>query len=286
MNLHFTEHNNQILLSATKILVKAVDLIGQRAVSKPFSDNKLLKHAILDLCKQIYANLYALNTLLSDFHDERNNLKRVPIALITRGALADCLTGVYLITFRNNPESLKNEINVMGREYAKFLRFFEEEKINYLEKSEKLDVKEEMKKWVTLFKKNQPYLFDNPSDSEWQLKSPKTLRHTSEIKLPKELDGPLTEDKKSERIRQNDLKGDFDSLYIGFRYFSQYQHYSFSNRKMIEELREEFFGILIMSVGCIVTTTSLFSTILGGNETTEEIKTNYDLINNLFQNLE
>ncbi|MEO9850194.1 MAG: hypothetical protein ABJH72_19215 [Reichenbachiella sp.] len=286
MNPHFTEHNNQILLSITDTLVKTLNLIGQRAVSEPFSEKKLLKHAILDLCKQIYANIYGLNILLSDFHDERNNLKRIPIALITRGAIADCLTGVYLITFRNGSESLKNEIDVMSRDYAKFLRFFEEEKVKYLQEFEEIEANEEIKKWEISFKKSQPHLFVNPDDSQWILKSPKKLRETSEIKLPKELDGPITEDKKSERIKQNDKTGDYGLLYVGFRYFSQYQHYSFSNREMIEELREEFFGILLMSIASIATTTSLFSSILGGSGTKEGIKNNYELINNLFNNLE
>ncbi|WP_147407382.1 hypothetical protein [Reichenbachiella sp. MSK19-1] len=266
--------------------MKTLDLIGNKAVARPFSEKKLLKHALLDLCKQIYANLYAIKTLLAEFHDERNNLKRVPIALITRGAIADCLTGVYLITFRNSDESLKNEIDVMSREYAKFLRFFEDEKIRYLQKFETLEAEEELKKWESNFKNSHPQLFVNKEDTEWRLKSAKSLRSTSEIKLSKELDGNLTEEKKAKRIKRNDKNEDYGLLYVGFKYFSQYQHYSFSNRKMIEDLREEFFGILLMSIASIATTTSLFSSILGGEGNEDEIKRNYESINLLFETLE
>ncbi len=286
MDLQHTEYNNDLLKKIVYTLVNSIDLIGKKSTSEQFSEKKLLKHALLDLSKQIYANMHALNTLIPDFHVNGFELKRIPIALVSRGAIVDCQTGLYLISFINSDQSLKNEIDAMSLAYAKFLHTFQKEKLQYLENDEKL-ISQKLRQWEISFKSNYGHLFKSRVTEKWDFKNVKDLRVTSEEGLKNDLNGKITEAVKYNRIKEFFNRQDYTFLYTGFGYFSQYQHYSFANRKMLEDpsTKDEFFGILLTSISAIWIAMNQFSSILGGQGNEEEIKRNNELIKTLYSSI-
>ena len=251
MNFTPNKENIAVLKGATDLLIQLINLVGQRATGKPFTEKALMKNCIIDLLKKINANLNGFSILLDHFGEPNKNLLKIPLSLCLRGAVSDCLTGIYLYSLSEDTKSLENEVTLLSVDYAKYLRDAEEFILRYVDKLDEAEVKEALDKWTIEFKKNQPQLFKSTDDAEWSFKKHDVIRNGSKFNPGKR----VTEKDKFDWIKLLDNDLEYVPLYMLFRSLSQYQHYSFASRNLIDEFPFEDFkrfvsGIALITSSC------------------------------------
>ena len=112
MSIRPNQSNTLLLKDAINSLTQTINIIGEKAASSPLTGNILLKHALIDLLKKVNANLYGISLMLPQLSEPNKQLLKIPIGLCMRGALSDCLTGMYLFTFSDDPASTEKEVDV------------------------------------------------------------------------------------------------------------------------------------------------------------------------------
>ena len=250
-------------------------MIGEKAASSPLTGNILLKHALIDVIKKVNANMNGINLMLPQFSEPNKQLLKIPIGLCMRGALSDSLTGIYLFTFSDDPISTENEINVLSKDYARYLKDTEEYILQYGDGLNKEEIETQLRVWIGDFKAKYPKLFKSSTGNEWDLKKGSELRQGSKYRI----DNTQTSDKdKFEWIRNCPGGEKYISLYVLIKYFSQHQHYGFANRSFIDDLPEEDFKRLV--VGTVVITEVVWAFAHALDQLTEEVKQSYTEIHN------
>jgi hypothetical protein len=273
--MHYNNDNVELLREITNRLIISINRVGVKATRDSFEENVLLKNCIIDLLKKINANLNGFSYLLIHFSDASKCLIKIPIALCLRGALLDCMLGVYFYTFKSDEKSLLYELEVMNLDYAKFLKDTNEFSLKYGYDLTDSQLKNELDKWIIDFKNKNSKIFKT-SDNLWNLKSSKEIRKDSKF------DNSVNSDKdKFIWIEKLDKDKKYVSLYFLFRYFSQYQHYCLANRTMIDENPETDFIKQVASVASICQSIWAFAFCL--NQIDDEFKSDFSIIGEKFE---
>ena len=252
MNFTPNKENVTVLREAIEILIQTINLVGKRAVAnQPFTEKAQLKHCTIDILKKIDANLNGFNILLNSFSESESKRLKIPLSLCLRGVVSDCLTGIYLFSFSEDTKSLENELNLISLDYAKYLKDTEELILRYGDKRNDSEIKEALDQLIKKFKKDNPSFFKSTDDSEWNPKNNNKMREGSKFDPRK----GTTDRDKFDWLKEQDKDLDYILLYPLFRYFSQYQHYSFASRNLIDEFPNEDFkrfvaGIALITQSC------------------------------------
>lgn len=269
---HYGKENVEELRAAANLLIELINKVGVKSTSEHFVGKVILKNCLIDLSKKINASLNGFSLLLKHFEDSNNYLMKIPLSLCVRGALSDCLTGIYLYSLSEDEKSLKNEMSVISLDYAKYLRDSEEYALRYMEELEESMIKRRLLEWEKDFMVSHPQLFKSNKNNEWTFKDSNEFRSDSKYKPI----GRGTDRDKFNWIKNIDQNKDYISLYILFRYFSQYQHYNFANRDFIEKNPNEDFKKFLAAVFAIASSFRAFC--FGLDQLTEEVEKAFSLI--------
>jgi hypothetical protein len=207
--------------------------IGKTFNNQSESKLGLKKLVFLDILTRINFNLYGLIPLFREF--KTNPDMRVSINLLFRGCLVDVLTGMYLAYFAIDEESLKNELIVLDLDYAGFSKYIIENE-EYILKT-KTDEEIEQLKIIKIkdFVKRHPELFINEKD--WKCKTPSEIRKTSKRDLffiDNHFNNKINEPLKDKLFSELSSLKPYRTAYILYRYYSQYQHYTFGCRDTLQ----------------------------------------------------
>ncbi|MEI6697188.1 MAG: hypothetical protein WCO13_14125 [Bacteroidota bacterium] len=186
----------------------------------------------LDILQRINYNLEGLVQLYNQFIVQED--MRFPINMLFRGCLSDVLTGLYFLHFFEDENSFINEINVMNLDFAKFSKFIIENEPYIIKTIDEEKIEEFIQFNKEKYIKSNPVLFR--SENDWEIKKALELRTDSVDKFfinAKNKNGDINESTKFDVILSNENLKHLTPTYLLFRYFSQYQHYSFNGRKTL-----------------------------------------------------
>ncbi|MEE4260150.1 MAG: hypothetical protein V2I62_10345, partial [Bacteroidales bacterium] len=158
----------------------------------------------------------------------------ISISLLLRSISADLLTILYLMTFYDENDksnnALKNEFDIISSEYLHFVK-------KTLREDHEL---------LTTLKINTPSLEEKEEwfreiaseliDENGKIISKKTIRRTTPDNQKKGLKNYgifLTENEKFDRIKSYGFE-DYGFIFIAFKYYSQFQHFTLMSKKYIE----------------------------------------------------
>lgn len=189
-------------------------------------------HYFLDIFARFQYNCEGLLNLLDSFHKDYR--LKMCVNLLLRSVCSDIITALYLLTFYDKSESnnvsVKNELDLISSEYLRSLKQTIEEDHNLLTQlnipTQTID---EKRNW---FMSLAPSLLDNKGD----VKSRDQIRETTkpEIKQGLKKNGTfLTENEKFQRIKDKGFS-DYGFVFVAFKYYSQFQHFSLMSKKYIE----------------------------------------------------
>jgi len=187
----------------------------------------------LDIFARFRYNCEGLLNLMDSFHKDYR-LKSC-VNLLLRSICSDIITALYLMTFYDKNEtdniSVKNELDLISSEYLRFARQSLEEDHELLERLNIKPLKtiHQKRDWL---KNLAPELFDLKGN----IKSREQIRATTkpEIKNGLKKSGTfLTENEKFQRIKEKGF-GDYGFIFIAFKYYSQFQHFTLMSKKLIE----------------------------------------------------
>ena len=202
---------------------------------------------LLDIFARFRLNIEGLLNLLDSFYEDYR--LKICVNLILRAICSDILTALYLATFydKEDPEhiALKNELDLLRSEYLKSSKQTIEEEHIFLELFE-ANQKTTLEEKNKLFNKFAGELLDKNG----KLKTKKQIRETTNPKLKLGLIDSgsfLTEIEKFNRIKEKGL-GKFGFVFIAFKYYSQFQHFSQASKALIENnpFRDTFFMALTL----------------------------------------
>lgn len=216
----------------------------------------------LDILQRINFNLEGLVQLYKQFIVQED--MRFSINMLYRGCLSDVLTGLYFLHFYKDENSFENEINVMNLDFAKFSEFIIENEPYIIRTLDEEKIEEFIKANKEKHIKRNPDIFKN--EKEWKLKKALELRTDSDDKFfisNRHKSGDITESTKFDVILSNENLKHLSPTYLLFRYFSQYQHYSFNGRKTITIETEYDIQKYYVSIMMINESAHIFLKIIG-----------------------
>lgn len=189
-------------------------------------------HYFLDIMARFRYNSEGLLSLMDSFHKDYR--LKTCINLLLRAICSDALTALYLLTFYDNNDvnnvSVKNELDLISSEYLRFVKQTIEEDHQLLEslniKSETID---EKRIW---FASLAPELIN----SKGEIKNRDEIRATTKPEIKnglKHTGAFLTENEKFKRIKEKGF-ADYAFIFIAFKYYSQFQHFTLMSKKIIE----------------------------------------------------
>ena len=226
----YNDRNVERYISWTQRMAICINKVGISNDNKKGSEIGLKGFVFLDILQRINYNLLGLSTLFIEF--KKYNDIRFTINLIFRSCLSEVLTGLYLAHFTIDEDSFANEINVINLDYAKFRKFLIENEVMLTNQNENKDIEEIINNLIKKYIKDNSELFEKLE--KWNLKKPNILRETSNSDLfidNKHFKNVISDEIKS-RVIKNDRE-ELNMVYILYRYFSQYHHYSFNGRSTL-----------------------------------------------------
>jgi hypothetical protein len=184
-------------------------------------------------------------------HYFNNQHFKFPVSLLLRSINTDYLTIIYLLTFYSNNDSdqisMQNEITLMDIDFLKSMEKFSKEEVEFYSKiiEAQPNLVDPLTKLKNMHHKFFPECYEN-HNGKLKLKSTSEIRKTSNQKLfenLQEINNPLTDTSKYERLKSR--KGDEYGIhaFLAFKYYSQFQHPSSSNKSLLEsesELLDKF----------------------------------------------
>lgn len=215
------------------ILFRTLDFLKINLVLFNKRQTENFSHYFLDILARFRYNIEGLSTLLDSFHNDYR--LKCCINLLLRSICSDSLTALYLLTFYDKSDtdniSVKNELDLISSEYLHFVKQTLEEDHQLLEnwKIQPLETIDEKRNW---FANLAPELID----SDGKIKKRSQIRSTTSSKIKGELklNGSfLTENEKYQRIKENGF-ADYGFIFIAFKYYSQFQHFTLMSKKYIE----------------------------------------------------
>lgn len=218
---------------------------------------------ILDLFQRINANLKLSADIFGNIDYSYN--QKIPLALLIRACLSDSLTGIYLLS--HNADEYMEELDVLNLDFVKYIKSMlplEIEFFNYIRK-ENNSSQPQFDRRYEIFEK---YLKSQKGEP-WQVKTRDEFRKSGDKT-------PLTFDKMRDYIKK---KGEDDNIpivlelsymYNYYRYFSQYEHYTFTGRHFVKQPFDDDLLQIKYALLLIMTSILFMTSIL--NQVTKEVK--------------
>jgi hypothetical protein len=177
------------------------------------------------------------------------------IALLFRSCISDVFLGHYLLLFKSDFNSFNGEIKIKDAEFLKYAK-----KVGYIEQYLLSNSPEDLDKREGEFLNIINNLFndliedaDTVSIKTLKLKSAKSIRQESQSKP--EFLGDLfnkipTEDDMFNQLLILDSKKEqhYKNVYILWRFYAQFQHYTFAGRNFTGSKKEDFLYYFIQSL--------------------------------------
>jgi hypothetical protein len=255
----------------------------------------------LSIVGRFQLNIESLIPLVALFKEDHRH--KFPVALISRCICSDILTALYLKTFIDyadpKQQTLRNEIDIIGTENLRFLEEFQTELYNFAKvvaQSEKPDpdftkLDKDHKGLMEWLKNQNPdYYKYNPKKGGLAIKAREDFRVSSNQSMITNLkngNGFLSEKEKSIRIKEVGMV-EFGYVFIAFKYYSQYHHYSIQNHILINQKPFIDTHFLFNTIDhMLVTTVEILRLLNSPNKSFvdqfEKIKSNIDLKDYPFQ---
>jgi hypothetical protein len=187
----------------------------------------------LNIFTRFRINTEGLLNLMDPFYKDYR--LKICTNLLLRSICSDILTALYLLTFYDKDDkdniSLKNELNLISSEYLRYVKRTMEEDHDLL-----LQLKipspqtiEEKRNWINS-------IAHDILDEKGNIKSRDQIRATTKPDIKKELKNNgtfLTEEEKFQRIKNKGF-ADYRFVFIAFKYYSQFQHFTLMSKKYYE----------------------------------------------------
>lgn len=216
----------KVLQEKSIYLVQVINDIGKNLKNK---ETFVTVEVYIILYNRLMSNLYSISILLKEYEDQPISNS---ISLLFRSCISDILIGFYLLTFQNEPQTMLNEIKVLDAGFLKYIKKVLPIEQKFLSKDEKeaeakiSHIEEFIKKvFDDLIEKNKEYKILNASQIRDKFKSNKSIftnDHYNSI---------LTEEKMFEYLR-NKVDPPFTSLFVYWRFFSQFQHFTHAGKQL------------------------------------------------------
>jgi hypothetical protein len=231
----------------TEQLQRIINSIGLKLISTHVD---LQKEVYLTLLNRIGVNISSINHLSKVFYEENVSSS---IALLFRACISDILLGNYLLMFKSDSNTFSGEIKIKEMEFLKYAN-----KVSQIEQELLSDSIEECemrkKEILNILKEDYSDLIeDSINNVDFKIKSVKKIRIESNSNP--ELFGEAfnkhpTEDYMFDRLlgHKSEFKNYYSSVYALWRYFAQFQHYSFTGRHFIADNKENFLYYFIQSL--------------------------------------
>lgn len=216
-----------------QLLTNILDFYKKNLILFNGKQTKHYSAYLLDIIARFRYNCESLVNLMDPFSADFR--LKISINLILRSITSDQLTALYLLTFYdkrdNSLQGLKNELDVISAEYLHYVKKTLKEDHDLLVNLgfEKPENYEKKRNW---YKNLAPDLLDENGD----ILKKKKLRETTPAFLKDGITNQgsfLTENQKFERIKEKGF-ADYAFIFIAFKYYSQFQHYTLMSKKYIE----------------------------------------------------
>jgi hypothetical protein len=268
---------------SVKALKKLVE--DYNAIVDNFSMVQMAKNAQLtkiqkvsnDFLERTRINCEALIPLLEIY--EAKDAMIQPIGLIIRSTLADFLTFCYLVSFTSAgdeaQDSLQNELHILERDFLRsMLEVGEiESKLNEYNPNipNAFESVETYQEHLTAITNLFSHLYINEG-GVLRIKTPSEFRQTSNpgyCDTPGVFENPgsfVTEKYKWQRMVRRDF-GKYVLTFSGFKFFSQFQHYSKMSMEMIrKDSAGTLFFHLTLAINAILIMTDFQIQLIDGND--------------------
>jgi len=231
MEIEISEKNTNIIFS---VLSKTIEVLKNISVSITGKETDFKKLTLCDLLYRQFPNLNSINSLLTQYLTQKNLGNTLPIGLMIRCSLEDMMFARYLLSFMDVPDIFENEIIVQSKNsISEYLQYIVNNESEHwlLPEEEKEKFKSLTNTQYLTFKKNNSVFFDE----QWNVKNFKELRidipnienYFDSISILKH--GPAS---MFTRIKTVDLS--FSYIYFEYKFYCQFEHYSFHTRRIME----------------------------------------------------
>lgn len=191
-------------------------------------------HYFLQILERFRFNCEGLLGLMPSFYNDYR--LKICINLLLRSICSDSLTALYLLTFYSKDDkdniSIKNELDVISSEYYLAQKQIIEEDYEFLKLLGRTDGQSIEEKMRQLNAK-----FSHLLDESGKILNREKIRASTKPDIKEGLNPNgkfLTENEKFQRIKKKG-SGKFGFLFLGFKYYSQFQHFNITSKKLIEE---------------------------------------------------
>lgn len=210
----------------------------------------LQKEVFLTILNRIGVNISSIKHLSKVFDEENVSSS---IALLFRSCISDIILAHYLLMYKSDINSFSGEVKIKETEFLRYIikvSPMEQEMLS--ESEEDLKIRNEQLKQIIIGQYSN-LIEEIKPNGNFKIKKNETIRLESNSK--RELFGEwfsknLSEDNMFERLlnHKSEYKNYYKSIYILWRYFAQFQHYSFSGRHFIAEQKADFLYYFFQSM--------------------------------------
>jgi hypothetical protein len=225
--------NQSAILS--KVIRLTIDQLDQflKSLSKISKPKEITKTQAIIL-ERIYLNLFGVEVL----QEKIEHIPQVKISLFVtmRAIISDMLTGFFFDRFHENTELVTRINNLHTREYLQFIEFIIKNELDFFpkisEKEKIIKINQELEKlrkeYTSFYKKEK---------SDFKIKSAKELFGDFSL-WPFDKNTSISDTQKFESLKYIDKESPLHNLkshfiYIAYRIFSQYQHYSMNSENQL-----------------------------------------------------
>jgi hypothetical protein len=206
----------------------------------------LVQDVYLSLLNRIGVNIASIHHLSNFFIEENISSS---IALLLRACISDIIFGYYLMDYINDEKTFEGEIKVKNVEFLKYIQKVGSKEQKVLSKKTgnvQLNFNE------LIINNYEGYFKKINNNGQVVFKSNSEIRKecgSKAIFINNDQNFSLTEEKIFENLRNKrpEMEDHFDSIYIFWRYCSQYQHYTHLG-VALQKQGKEFFLYYFMSL--------------------------------------
>lgn len=199
----------------------------------------LVQEVYLSLLNRIGINIASIHHLSNFFLEENISSS---MALLLRACISDMILGYYLIEFKNDLKSFEGEIRIKDVEFLKYMLEVgpKEQKIlshktditpiNFIEY-----ITNNFEDYIKVVNDNGQIVFKNNSDIRKECRENTILKKDDQ-------NFQLTEKNIFEKLKNKNIEMEdhFDNIYIQWKYYSQFQHFTFSGVILMKDRKENF----------------------------------------------
>ena len=231
MNIELKTENLTIINNSICIIEEALKRYCFSIEKKEFTKLPL---TFVDLIGRYRVNLKSVNSQVQSFKENDESLSFLPIGLIMRCCLEDTIQAKYLLLFIDDPEIMEREIDVTSLHSIKSnLQSYIKEAPEYWKcpEDKKKELENELESAYREYKENN----SNYYNKKGNLKKSYELRKESanwKKFFKKERVKKDRHDNSASfwHIMIKDKDKDFASIYMHYRYFCMFEHYTFASR--------------------------------------------------------